>query len=283
MECNIIGAGRLGKNLALSLSAMGLISINSICNKSLTSAQSACVEIGTGTAVENLEQLPKTDITWITCNDDAIELIAKKLSQHAILKPKSLVIHCSGALNSSVLSSLKSQGCSIASIHPLKAFKTGYLSMDAFHNVDCIVEGDDEACDWIKQTFPLLGANIIEIKPQTKASYHAAACIASNYLITLAACSEELLQQSGISNEQSRKMIVHLMQGNLNNLKDTLNVSESLTGPLMRGDDHTLSKHLQAIDNPLTKALYKTVGLATIPLTDLDEHKKKIIKKILTD
>lgn len=281
MKCNFIGAGRLGKNIALALSSAGIASVHSVCNRTLTSAINACHEIGSGLAVESLDQLPEADITWVTCNDDSIQLIVDTLTGNSKLKPESLVIHCSGVLNSSILSPLKSLNCSIASFHPLKAFKTGYLSTDAFHNVDCVLEGDGKVCAWIYQAFTSLGANIITIKPEAKATYHAAACMASNYLITLAACSEELLLNAGITQEQARRMICNLMQGNINNLKETTNISESLTGPLMRGDNKTLSLHLQAIENPTIKELYKAAGLATLPLAQLDKSKKQVIKRIL--
>ncbi len=282
MKCNIIGAGRLGKNIALALATKGIVRIGSICNTTPSSAQKASQELGLGIPVERLEQLQQSDITWITCNDDSIQLIVEQLSQLAILKPGSIVIHCSGVLNSSILSPLKSQGCSIASMHPLKAFKTDYLSPEAFQNVHCIFEGDTDACDWIRHSFDSLGAKIVEINPGAKAGYHAAACMASNYLITLAACSEELLTQTGIHPDHVREMIVELMQGNINNVQNSEKISESLTGPLMRGDELTLSMHLQAIENPLIKSLYKAAGLATIPLTQLDDNKKMKIKNIFS-
>lgn len=281
MQYNIIGAGRLGKNIALALTTAQIASLHSICNRSLESAHSACEEIGSGKAVSAIDQLAEVDITWITCNDDSIQLVVENLAQHSALKPKSLVIHCSGVLNSSVLSPLQSLGCSVASFHPLKAFRSNYLDPNAFNNVDCALEGDEEACTWLSNAFSTLGAHIIPIKPEAKAAYHAAACMASNYLITLAACSEELLLHAGLTKKQARTMICNLMQGNINNLKNVTNVHDSLTGPLMRGDNKTLLLHLEAIENPRIKKLYKTAGLATLPLALLEEEKKRVIEKML--
>ena len=147
--------------------------------------------------------------------------------------------------------------------------------------MDCVLEGDEQACNWLKDSFTLLGANIVTIKPEAKAAYHAAACIASNYLITLASSSEQLFLAAGIPQNQIRQMIGKLMQGNLNNIQDTLQISESLTGPLMRGDTETIKLHLNAIENPSIKDLYKAMGLATLPLTQLPEDKKQFIEKLL--
>lgn len=277
MKCNIIGAGRLGKNLALALFQAQLISSFSICNRSLDSAQKVCQELGCGQAIANLEHLPAAELTWICCNDDAISDVVDTLVQYPVLKPQSLVIHCSGVQTSRLLQPLKQQGCFVASFHPLKAFKSNYLDAAAFQHVDCVLEGDAEVCSWLTHAFTQLEANLIAIEADTKVAYHAAACMASNYLITLAACSEELFLHAGINPQQSRQMMVNLMQGNLNNLLQTPHIAESLTGPLARGDLQTIALHLQAIENPEIKRLYQSAALSTLPLTQLSlETKEKI-------
>ncbi len=283
MKFNIIGAGRLGKNIALALSAAQIASMQAVCNLKPDSAQQSCQDIGLGYAVNQLAELPEADITWITSNDDAIKPIAASLAELSLLKPRSIVVHCSGVLNSALLEPLKAQGCFIATFHPLKAFRTGYLSADAFKNVDCVLEGDEEACAWLHHSFTQLGAHVFTINSESKAAYHAAACIASNYLITLASCSEQLLLTAGIPQERAKSLICKLMQGNVNNLQETPLIAESLTGPLMRGDNETLVRHLQAIENPLIEKLYKAAGLATLPLTQLSEDKKQMITELLED
>ena len=170
------------------------------------------------------------------------------------------MFHCSGVLSSKILEPLKELGCYTASFHPLKAFKAGYLDAAAFNAVECVIEGDEIACAWLSQSFKALGANIITINPEAKSAYHAAACMASNYLITLALCSEDLFLKSGINPDQARLIIGKLMQGNLNNLIESQLIAQSLTGPLERGDIDTLALHLSAIDNPSIKKLYKAAG-----------------------
>lgn len=280
MKCNIIGAGRLGKNIALALSTTHLISDVTLCNRRMENTLQACQELGFGQAVATIEQLPAADIIWIGCNDDAISHIVEQLMQHALLKTGCLVIHSSGVSNATLLAPLRTRGCFVASLHPLKAFKTNYLDPAAFNQVDCVLEGDEEACTWLQRAFTHLGAYVSTINPQHKAIYHAAACMASNYLISLAACSEELFLEAGISPQQSRRMLINLMQGNITNLKQTASIAESLTGPLMRGDLHTLTLHLNAIKNTDTLGLYKAAGLATLPLTQVTTKQQEAIKNL---
>ncbi len=283
MKFNVIGAGRLGKNIALALSTARIASLQSVCNLNPSSAKQSCHDLGLGNAVNQLAELPEADITWITSNDDSIKHIVASLAKLSILKPQSIVVHCSGVLNSALLKPLKAQGCFIATFHPLKAFRAGYLNAYAFKSVDCVLEGDEEACTWLYRSFTQLGAHLFTINSESKAAYHAAACIASNYLLTLASCSEQLLLKAGIPQEQAKLLICKLMQGNLNNLQETQLIADSLTGPLMRGDNETLALHLQAIENPIIEKLYKIAGLATLPLTQLSEDKKQMITELLED
>ncbi|KTD62446.1 Rossmann-like and DUF2520 domain-containing protein [Legionella shakespearei] len=280
MNYNIIGSGRLGNNIALAFSTAKLASLQGIYNRSPESAQQLCSKINTGKVISSLSELPPADITWITCNDDSIASVVANLMEHAQIKPGSFIIHCSGVLNSAILAPLKKQGCLVASCHPLKAFKTGYLSADALLQVDCVMEGDAAVCDWLDFALKQLGANVIRIKPEAKVIYHAAAVIASNYLITLASCSEALLEQAGISQQQARSMMCHLMQGNLDNMQQAQDLRDALTGPLMRGDIATLALHLQAIGDPVVNNLYKAAGLATLPITSLSEEQKQDIANL---
>lgn len=283
MNFNLIGAGRLGKNIALALGSAQIASLQAIYNRRFDSAKQACQALGTGVGVSKLSMLLPADVLWVVCSDDAIEPVVDQLAKEPILKKGSFVIHCSGVLNSSVLAPLKEQGCHVASMHPLKAFKQGYLSPDAFLNTYCVVEGDEMVCQWLHDAFHVLGAKMLDIQPKAKANYHAAACMASNYLITLASSSEQLMLNAGIPKEQAREMICDLMQGNIENLRQKNPIKESLTGPLMRGDVDTLNIHLQSIDELAIKKLYKAAGIATLPLTTLPDATQKMIEALLHD
>lgn len=266
MKFNIIGAGRLGKNLALALVARGDGQLVAICNHSLNSGMKAVAELGSGTAVASLAELPAVDVIFITTPDDCIAAIASTLTCS-----NTLVVHCSGVLSSEILATLKKRGCLIASIHPLKAFRENYLQCDAFQGCDCMIEGDDEAVRLLTVLFSALGAQVMSINATKKNSYHAAAVMASNYVVTLAGCAIELLIEAGLSESQAKNMTQGLMRSSLTNIESTSHIAAALTGPLSRGDVSTVDKHLQAIQQPHISALYRAAALATLPLTNLDE------------
>lgn len=281
LTCNLIGAGRLGKNLAQVFTKYAIASIQAICNQSIESSNYAWQELGLSGISCSIEQLPAADITIIACSDDAVAAVARQLAQQMI-QPGSYIIHCSGVLNSSVLEPLKQHGCSLASLHPLKSFKAGYLSADAFAEVPIIIEGDEPACRWLEQVLSGLNAQVLSILPEAKALYHAAAVMASNYLVTLAAASEQLMADTGLEQHVAHKLITQLMKGTLANIEQNSTTATALTGPLMRGDIGTLTRHVHAISDPAISRLYKAAGLATLPLTQLNQDKKVQIQRLLT-
>ncbi|KTD76464.1 Rossmann-like and DUF2520 domain-containing protein [Legionella waltersii] len=282
MKCNIIGAGRLGMNLAYSLSKSNLVSIESICNTSFSSSVRSCQKLGVGTPVQSIKDLPEAKITWVVCNDDSISSVVSALSENQQLKSGSYVIHCSGVLSSSVLEPLRNQGCLIGSFHPPKAFQAEILDDKAFNQVLGVIEGDDEVRQWLNSTFNQLGARLLTIEPNEKPIYHAAAVVASNYLVTLAYYSQQLLLEAGIEENDSKSMVVQLMQSSLSNLQQKQLVKEALTGPLVRGDLHTISKHLHCINNNEIQKLYRTMSMATLPMTTLSDGQKESIINALS-
>lgn len=277
---NIIGAGRLGKNIAYALTTSGLGQLTAVCNHQLSSAKQAIELIGMGEAVENLTDLPPAELTFITTADDLITPIAAQLAQNFLIKKGSIVAHCSGVLTTAALMPLKTLNCQLGSIHPLKAFKQG-LHPDSFKQCDCVIEGEAFAVKELTTLFQSLGAKLIALPAASKVLYHTAATMASNYLVTLAATTTELLKACGIEAGLAQQMIVRLMSGSLANVQQAKDIKQALTGPLTRGDLDTVNKHLQVLDSksdhPSLTAIYRKFGIATLALTDLDETKKQAI------
>ena len=284
MIFNIIGAGRLGKHIARALIRSGQASFGGVCNKHLGRARLAVEQIGGGAAIKRVEDLPAAELTFITTPDDCIATIVADLQKSKHLSAGHIVVHCSGVLGSSVLAPLREQQCHIASFHPLKAFSEGPIVDNALRDCHCVLEGDKEALAILTPIFRSLNAHLMTINPDKKAGYHAAAVMASNYLVTLAANAADLFLQAGMTPIQAKEITVHLMQGSLENIRQAPDMASALTGPLVRGDIATIRQHLQALDNPQTRALYEAAAIATLPLTRLDEKTaNEIIQLLLSE
>jgi len=282
IEFNIVGAGRLGFAIANALHYNHAATLKGVYNQHAINSANVVKTLGVGKAIADLADLPPVDITFITTPDYCIQTVAEKLAEGRSIKPTSVIVHCSGVLDAqTALGSLKKHQCLIASIHPLKAFSVSIVDPFYFRDCPCAIEGDSAAIDLLTHLFNRLDAQLIPLNPKHKALYHAGATIAANYMVTLAATSSQCLQQAGISKSQTIEIVTQLMQSSLDNIKLKANFSTALTGPLARGDIETIQRHLEVLDDPLLHKLYQITGLATLPLTTIDEKMRAALAQLL--
>jgi predicted short-subunit dehydrogenase-like oxidoreductase (DUF2520 family) len=87
-----------------------------------------------------------------------------------------------------------------------------------------------------------VGMRPVEIAEPDRPTYHAAASIASNFLITLEAAAERLGATVGLEREQ----LVPLVRATVENWA-RLGPERALTGPVARGDEATIKRQREAV------------------------------------
>ncbi|WP_241004383.1 DUF2520 domain-containing protein [Conexibacter sp. SYSU D00693] len=145
-----------------------------------------------------------------------------------------LVGHCSGATTLEPLA-----GHEAFSLHPLMTV-TGPESVLA--GAGCAVAG---ATDRARRTALALG-QALSMRPVTvadgdRAAYHAAASIASNFLVALEDLAERLATTTGTS----REVLVPLVRATVDGW--AAKGADALTGPIARGDAATVARQRAAV------------------------------------
>ncbi len=271
---NLIGTGRLGTTLAYLLANKPTTQLLGLYNLNPTKAEHIVHHLGEGRVYSSLGDLPRADLTFITTPDDCIQKTSRLLSTHQTFTHQ-VIAHCSGIHASSILSDCQDQGAHIASIHPMLSVSCPQLARQHFPGTYCAIEGDATACQMLEPLFHALGAILYPIRADKKAMYHAAGVFATNYVTTLAHTSRLCLVEAGVEGALAQKIVHHMMKQNINQLEHTVELNTALTGPLQRGDYHTITQHLQALTTPAHALLYKTLGRSTLALTGLNECLKK--------
>lgn len=85
-----------------------------------------------------------------------------------------------------------------------------------------------------------------EIDDSARAAYHAAASIASNFVVTLEWMAERVAAAAGIAPEDARRMLAPLVRRTVDNWAE-LGPRAALTGPVARGDEVTVARQRKAI------------------------------------
>lgn len=266
-KVSIIGGGRVGMTLGFLLARSGY-RIRGVSCLQQAEAEKAVRFIGDGAPFEdNTAVLMDSRIVLITTPDDSIASVARVLAETPVSWASRLVLHCSGFLTSGVLKPLADQGAAVASVHPLQTVASPREAVTALRTGFFSIEGDEEALPLVQDMVRHIGSRFLMIDPQNKVLYHAAAVMASNYLVTLTSLCADLMAGAGVPPEQGLEALTPLVQGALDNVKK-LGHRRSLTGPISRGDVATVRGHLEGLARcgQTTDAVYRSLGLATLEL-----------------
>ncbi len=212
----IVGAGRLGSALAGALDAAGI-----------------AVEGPLGRGKQ-----PHAEIVLLCVPDAEIVAAASHIGAARY------VGHVSGA---TPLTALTPAAGDAFGLHPLQTFAGGEQP-DAFEGAGAAVAGTTpEALAVARELAERLGMVPIEISDAERAAYHAAASIASNFLVTLQAAAEQLAAGAGIAPTDARALLAPLVRGTVDNWAQ-LGPQAALTGPVARGDDATVARQREAVE-----------------------------------
>ena len=263
----VVGCGRLGKALVRFLGEAGC-QVTGVAGNNLETIRKFAQEARISQFSDQpWEVTGKVDLVFITTPDGSIKSVCEHISQNRGFKAKSVVVHCSGAHPSTILSSAQTCGTWTASMHPLQSFADVQFTTNPFNDIVISIEGDSQALPLVSKIAAGLGGKIINVKTEAKVLYHAAAVTASNYLVTLMDLSFRLLETAGIEPEEAMEVLYPLVQGTLNNIKNN-GIAAALTGPIARGDAGTIARHLQQIQRqkPELLQIYKALGVQTIKI-----------------
>jgi len=227
MRIAIVGAGRVGTAIAAALHGNDDFELTGPLGRGADAASS--------------------DVALLCVPDREIASAA------AAIRPDVIVGHCSGATGLEPLAPHES-----FSLHPLMTVsRDGANLAGATAAIDASGERASEVARSIVQALEM---NPVHVSPDDRVAYHAAASIASNFLVTLEAAAERLGGSAGIG----REALAPLVRATVENWV-TLGPELALTGPVARGDELTVAHQREAVAErtPELTALFDALADAT--------------------
>lgn len=272
-DISVVGLGVVGTAIATVLKKRGY-NLTGIASRSLDKAQKIASTLDCPFTVQAEKITIDSQIVFITTSDSAISEVISNLVSRGGIKAGQTVVHMSGALPSSVLLPAKEVDALIVSIHPLQSFASIDMAINNLPGSFFTIEGDPATYPWAETLVKDLAGQSFYIAENDKALYHAAACVASNFLVALLDYSVKIFSLIGIPEEKGISALMPLIQGSVNNVNN-LGPAKALTGPISRGDLATVKKHLVNLQDkkPDFLDLYRQLGLYT---TDVALTKKSI-------
>lgn len=260
----VIGAGKVGSALALLLSRQGY-PVAGIASKTLASARRVADELNVPGTTRPEEVTAGAEAIFITTPDREIAPVAGQIADRGGFRPGQVVMHTSGAHPAGEVGAARRCGALAASLHPLQSFADVKMAMESLPGSYFALEGDEGALPLAARIVEDLGGKKFFIAARDKPLYHAAACIASNYLVSIMHFATDLYGRFGLSREEAFQALFPLIQGTIKNISQ-VGPAAALTGPVARGDGPTLEGHLEALKEigEEESGLYRRLGLYTI-------------------
>ena len=239
LRCAVVGAGRLGRAVVVGLREAG-IEVDG--------------PLGRGA------RCPDADVVLLCVPDGEIANAAAAIERRTD-SDGPLVGHCSGATTLEVLTSHEA-----FSLHPLMTVPADGPSQLA--GASAAIAGSTPHARGVAHQLALhLGLTPIDVADDDRPAYHAAASIASNFLVTLEAAAERLAADAGVN----RQALVPLVRATVENWA-SLGPDRALTGPIARGDEETVirQRHAIAMRMPELLPLFDALTEATRALARRD-------------
>ncbi|MEE9208018.1 MAG: DUF2520 domain-containing protein [Gemmatimonadota bacterium] len=264
----IVGPGRLGSSLAADLARAGPFSDVVLVGRQERPPNAiADLLASAGEALTYSVQPPEAPACIVFCvqDDDLVPTAAwwaRTLASRAERESSGVALHVSGVHDHTALCDLAGLGWSTGSWHPLMALARagqGQLSGVTFG-----IEGDPAAVEVAAELTQRVGGEVLHILPGRKASYHAAAVFASNYLVAcLHAAQQEL---AAASDGAEFGALLSLARSAIDRV-ERHGLEGGATGPLTRGDTGTIRAHIAALD-PARGRLYRALGIELLAAID---------------
>lgn len=254
----IVGAGRMGIVLARNLAAAGWAV--EAWSRTPKEPQNPTAARSSGGRTHQLPpiapssgelppQLP-AQLVLLTVPDGAIAAMAAQLASTGRVQEGQVVAHCSGSLGLEVLEPIRVLGAAVGSLHPLAAAASPDMDLRGY---TAAIDGSRRAVDLLRRLALDVGLSPIEIPPAQRSRYHAAASIAANGLVSLAAMAVELLGEAGVEPEAALRALIPLFRSAVQGLEGR-GLPDALTGPVARGDAAVVREHLEALgDTPIAE------------------------------
>lgn len=282
---SIVGSGRLGTVLAMSLSESGY-RIEAVVAKDRLRARKAAALTSDATLAlraADLALLPTSKVIILSVPDDSIAEVAQELADLTSGKVRGrVVLHTSGALSSSVLQPLAKVGFHVGSLHPLVSVSDPRRALENLQGAFYCIEGDAASARIARVIVRDLDGQSFAIPSGNKPLYHAAAVMTSGHVVALFDLAVEMMRQSGFSDLNARRVLAPLLESTVMNLSKT-DPARALTGTFSRGDVSTVRRHLEAISKdgaPRALAVYRALGAQALELARRNGVDPKALEQI---
>ncbi len=248
MNVLILGAGRVGTNLARLFAANGVDvtlwnawALDEPTQAALEDSPRVNVLSGRPLTLAPQEPGEEWELALLAVSDDAIPVVARELDASG-LAPAVPVLHCSGSLAAERARTGKRP---VGRLHPAFAFPSPGLPLSTLSRICFLLEGDAAATAGATRLLSACGLRFVAASPDP-VLYHAACVTAANFSALLGIAAGRLMESAGIPEGEARPLLTSLMGGVLEHAAGE-GFAASVSGPVLRNDLQTILSEARAV------------------------------------
>ena len=268
-DITAIGLGLMGAALARAIQRAGH-DIVAVAARDPQQAEDAAARFD-ATALAIGDPMPPVDLVLIAVRDDAIGEVAAALAP--VIGDAGGVVHLSGATPVAVLRPLATMGIQTGSFHPLQTLPTADVGAERLDGAWIAVTAPPPLADTLRGLATSFGGRPFDLDDEQKATYHAAAAAAANFPLAALMVSHDLFVAAGVPFEAARPLVETMVANAFEQ-----GPSQSLTGPVARGDVDTVVAQLAAVtaDTPRWRNAFLEMIRATAEVAGTWEQFKDL-------
>ena len=276
LSVGIVSAGRVGAALGFALERAGhvVVACSAVSHASRERARRRLPD----TAILPVHEVAaRAELVLLAVPDAELASVVSGLAATQAVRPKTIVVHTSGANGIGVLAPLTEQGCLPLAVHPAMTFTGSDEDIERLPDSCFGITAADDVGYAIGQSLVLeIGGEPFRVREDARTLYHAALAHAGNHIVTVVADAVEALRAALWGQELLGQALVDDAPGGIAErvigpltraaVENTLQRGQAaLTGPVARGDADVVAAHLRAlaeVDPQLAQA-YRTNSLRT--------------------
>ena len=243
MKVVLIGSGSVATHLGLALQAKGC-TISQVYSRNVLNAETLAKKLKTTFITDISEIYMEADIYFYALTDSAFKNLLKK-----IVMPEGIQVHTAGCISMGEFEGYTSK---YGVFYPLQTFSKN-KPVDFSQIPICIEASNFEVQQKLLEIAHLLSQKTYLINSEHRKKLHLAAVFACNFTNYMYDVASVILEDSGFLFEMIQPLIAETADK-----INFMNPFEAQTGPAVRMDETTISKHLKMLDKrPEFKNIYK--------------------------
>ena len=264
LSIGLVSAGRVGTAVGAALERRGHV-VSAVVARSRRSRDLAADRLPEARVTDPVSVAKAGELLILAVPDSALPGVVAELAAAEAFRPGHIVVHVAGAVGADVLRPAADAGAVVVAAHPAMTFTGGAADVDRMEGCSWALTSPDEIGLVVGQMLVMeTGGLPVTVAESHRALYHAALAHGANHLVTLVNDAAEALAASfsvmpggqvegdpdGMLGPDAQALARRTLEPLLRAALDNVLASgdSALTGPVMRGDAVTVSRHLDALE-----------------------------------